>query len=183
MELNNNSLKRDKLSTMSQRESARHKQKGVVLIVTLVFLVALTGVAGALMQSTTSDMKMTSASNEKVIATQAAISGIDEIVDNQINQRDVNLFAGSLQELVAASSAELLPADSKIGAEASAAMINNPTFEEKKCLRGERGNGNDEDTRTCNIFELRVTRAYGRNDTSTVSVNALISQELTVINQ
>lgn len=42
-----------------------NKQKGVVLIISLVFLVALTAVAAALMQNTTTDMKMSGASEEK----------------------------------------------------------------------------------------------------------------------
>ena len=46
-------------------------QQGVVLIVSLVFLVALTAVAAALMQNTTTDMKMAGASEEKVSADSA----------------------------------------------------------------------------------------------------------------
>lgn len=165
------------------RLTSTHNQKGVVLIVTLVFLVALTGVAAALMQSTTSDMKMTSASNEKVIASQAAISAIDEILDNQINQRAVNLFAGSLGALAGYTTEDLLPAESKTGVQATASVINNPLLEEKPCPRNERGAGTSEDVEMCNVVQLQVTRAYGRNDSSTVVVNAVIAQKLSATNQ
>ena len=59
-------------------------QQGVVLVVSLVFLIALTAVAAALMQNTTSDMIMSGASQEKVVATQEAVSAIDEIIFNYI---------------------------------------------------------------------------------------------------
>ena len=61
------------------------RQQGVVLIVSLVFLVALTALAGVLMQNTTSDMKMSGASEDKVVATQEAISASDEVMFRQIN--------------------------------------------------------------------------------------------------
>jgi Tfp pilus assembly protein PilX len=154
------------------------KQQGVVLVVALVFLVALTGVAAALMQNTTSDMKMTGASNEKVIATQAAISAIDEVVNNQLNVRADNLFTRGLNLLAGYSSNDLLPASTKTGATASAAVINNPTFEVLPCNRSERGSANSEKTIYCQEFEIQVQRLYGRNNTSTIVVNTNISQQL-----
>ena len=72
------------------------KQKGVVLVVSLVFLIALTAVAGALMQNTTTDMKMSGASEDKVIATQQAISAVDEIIFNQVSPGVTNEFAASV---------------------------------------------------------------------------------------
>ena len=60
-------------------------QTGVVLIVALVFLIALTAVAAALMQNSTTDMKMSGASEEKVVATQEAISASDEVIFRQVN--------------------------------------------------------------------------------------------------
>lgn len=151
------------------------KQQGVVLVVALVFLVALTGVAAALMQNTTSDMKMTGASTEKVIATQAAISAIDEVINNQLNIQPNNLFTRGLNFFAGYTSAQLLPVATKTGATARTVVINN-LLEEVPCPR----------TRVassvgiieCNILQLQVQRLYGRTNTSTVVVNANIAQQL-----
>ena len=54
-------------------------QKGVVLVVSLVFLVALTAVAAALMQNSTIDMKMSGASEEKTVALQEVVLSLIHI--------------------------------------------------------------------------------------------------------
>ena len=74
----NRTLKMDKAGKWN-------KQRGVVLVVSLVFLVALTAVAAALMQNTTTDMKMSGASEEKVIANQEVVSAVDEFIFRQVN--------------------------------------------------------------------------------------------------
>ena len=152
------------------------KQQGVVLVVALVFLVALTGVAAALMQNTTSDMKMTGASNEKVIATQAAISAVDEVIDNQLNQQPINLFTQGLNLMAGFGNAQLLPVGTKTGAIANTSVINNPTFEESPCPRARVSSSVG--IIECNTLQLQVQRLYGRNNTSTIVVNTNISQQL-----
>lgn len=153
------------------------RQQGFVLIVSLVFLVALTGVAAALMQNTTSDMKMAGATNEKVVATQAALSAIDEVIDNQINVRTTNLFTQSLEKVNTYTSADLLPATSKTKATASVSLsVSNPSTEEVPCPRARVSSSVG--IIECNIMQLQVQRAYGRNDTSNIAVNTNIVQQL-----
>jgi hypothetical protein len=151
------------------------KQQGVVLVVALVFLVALTGVAAALMQNTTSDMKMTGASTEKVIATQAALSAIDEVIDNQVNIQVNNLFTRGLNFFAKYTSAQLLPVATKTGASASTSVINS-SLEEVLCPRSRVASSVG--IIECNMVELQVRRPYGRNDTSVIVVNANIAQQL-----
>lgn len=152
-----------------------YKQQGVVLVVALVFLIALTGVAAALMQNTTSDMKMAGASNEKVVATQAAISAVDEVINNQVNT-SVNVFTQGLQGLVAAASAVFLPTTTVTGAVANASVISNPSFDELACPRSlvAFSVGIIE----CNFLQLQIQRPYGRNSTSTIVINTNIVQQL-----
>ena len=71
------------------------KQRGVVLIVSLVFLIALTAVAGALMQNSTLDMKMSGASEQKVIGVQDAISAVDEVINTQRGNGFIRPVRGS----------------------------------------------------------------------------------------
>ncbi|WP_057830691.1 pilus assembly PilX family protein [Colwellia sp. TT2012] len=152
------------------------KQQGVVLIVALVFLVALTGVAAALMQNTTSDMKMAGASNEKVVAMQAAISAVDEVIDNQLNQQAVNLFARGLDAFAGYNNGQLLPAATATGATANTVLINNLTFDEYSCPRS--SVASSVGIIECNYLQLQIQRPYGRNNTSIIVVNANIVQQL-----
>jgi len=93
MELSNHHFSKSNLLLTK----AKHSQKGVVLIVALVFLIALTAVVAALMQMTTTDIKMSDASQEKVVATQEALSGLDESVFVEITTPGVaNGFADDL---------------------------------------------------------------------------------------
>ena len=169
--VNNNALPK-----RSSSKVTLYKQQGVVLVVALVFLVALTGVAAALMQNTTSDMKMTGATNEKVIATQGALSAVDEVIDNQVNLQATNLFTQGLNFADSYTSAQLLPVSTKTGATASASVINNPTFEEVPCPRS--SVSSSVGIIECNVMQIQVQRLYGRNDTSTILVNTNITQQL-----
>ncbi|MGB2739382.1 MAG: pilus assembly PilX N-terminal domain-containing protein [Cognaticolwellia sp.] len=167
---------KNKALVMNNISTSFKQQQGVVLIVALVFLIALTGVAAALMQNTTSDMKMTGASNEKVIATQAAISAVDEVINNQLNIQAINVFTQGLNRFPTYTSAELLPAVTKTGATASTAVINNPLSEEFACPRS--AVGSSVGIIECNILQLQTQRQYGRGNTSTIVVDATIAQQL-----
>jgi hypothetical protein len=156
------------------------KQQGVVLIVALVFLVALTGVAAALMQNTTSDMKMAGASNEKVVATQAAISAVDEVINNQLNIQPDNLFTKGGNLFSDYTSAQLLPTTTTTKATANTSVINNPSFDEMPCPRAKIASSVG--IIECNNVQLQVQRLYGRSNTSNIVVNTNISQELLTSN-
>lgn len=161
---------------MNHKYGKTTKQHGVVLVISLVFLVALTAVAAALMQNTTTDMKMAGASNEKVVATQAAISAVDETINNQLNIQPVSVFTQSLNLIPGYTSAQLLPITTKTKATASTRVINNPLFEEFACPRS--ANASSVGIIECNFLQLRVQRLYGRHNTSNVVIDANIVQQL-----
>lgn len=167
---------------LDSRYGKATKQKGIVLVVSLVFLVALTAVAAALMQNTTTDMKMAGASNEKVIATEEAISAIDEIINYQLSVRAINVFTQDLNNVATYSSADLLPVATKTGASASSRVIANPFLDTLKCPRARPGEANSDGTIDCNYLQLQIQRPYGRNKTSNVLVDADIAQQLIAIN-
>ncbi|MCP4990410.1 MAG: hypothetical protein GY928_31540 [Colwellia sp.] len=180
--MKNTVLLKDKVLALRGRgKFTPYKQQGVVLIASLVFLVALTAVAAALMQNTTSDMKMAGATNEKVVATQAAISAVDEVINNQVNIQETNKFTQGLKAIAGLSSTDLLPADSKTSATANTSVINNPDFKSVTCPRAKLNFSEGEIE--CNIFQLQTQRLYGRNNTSTVVVNTNITQQLIPISK
>ena len=151
----------------------RGKQQGVVLIVSLVFLVALTAAVAALMQNSTTDMKMSGASEEKVEATQEAVSAIDEVIYNQVSPGKSNDFA---KPLVSFPITEGLLPDTKTSATASVDVINNPYGLETDCPHSQ--SASSAQVFTCNVLRVQVSRKYGRDDNSEIEVNSGIAQQL-----
>lgn len=157
------------------------KQQGVVLVISLVFLIALTALAAALMQNTTTDMKMSGASEEKVIADQCAVSAVDEFVFKQITGGSGNNeFEASVATFrVGAKNVSGALTSTKpkcFIASASLDLDNNPYMIDLPCPRT--FGASSEDQAKCNILRIQVSRKYGRNNTSTVQVNSGIVQQV-----
>jgi hypothetical protein len=146
-----------------------NKQQGFVLVISLVFLIALTAVASALLLNTTSDMKMSGASQEKVIATQEAISTIDEVILIQTTS-GTNLFSSSLFP------EQGIPVN--VTRESTHAEITNSNVNSlvAECPHSE--TASSVDMFDCNILRIRVIKTYGNNNSSSVVVSAGIAQQL-----
>lgn len=153
-------------------------QRGVVLIVALVFLVALTAVAAALMQNSTTDMKMSGATEQKVIAMQDAISAVDEVI---LTQRQ-NGFSRPLQG-DNFPIADALPAMPSTDAVASVVVANNKYLLDLTCPHTDAEEASEEGIIECNVLTIQVTRNYGRNGNSNVRVSSGISQKLIGVQQ
>lgn len=157
------------------------KQQGVVLVVSLVFLIALTAVAAALMRNTTTDMKMSGASEEKVVANQEVVSAVDEFIFKQVNAgagnngfaKPVETFNAGAKNIIS----ELTKAnkDGEIDA-ASLNLANNQFQLVADCPHSR--SASSAQVFTCNVLLIQISRKYGRNKTSTVEVNSGIAQHL-----
>lgn len=165
---------------MHNKYGKAYKQQGVVLVVTLVFLVALTAVAAALMQNTTTDMKMSGASEQKVVAVQQAVSAIDEIIFNQVAPGKTNEFAAAIvtfkdgEKTLTAEMPTLW--DSTKFEPPELDVTNNEYMLEAGCPHSKIASSTQ--VFTCNVLKIQVNRKYGRNGTSMVNVNSGISQQL-----
>jgi len=147
------------------------KQQGVVLIVSLVFLIALTAVAAALMQNTTTDMKMSGASQEKVVATQEAVSAIDEVIHNEVTQLSgTNGFASEIAKF------PLTPTVNRVINTSAKITLANPYNIQADCPHSRAASSVQ--VFKCNVLKVQVTRLYGRTNKSTVEVNSGVSQQL-----
>ena len=144
------------------------KQRGVVLIISLVFLVSLTSVATALMLNTTTDIKMSGASEEKLIATQEAISAVDETVSDQITS-GVNLFTEK-NFPINVNSVGSVQVDSAV------ITTRNPDSRLVPCSHSRLASSIDQIQ--CNLLILTVDNSYGRKATSNVNVEAGITQQI-----
>jgi type IV pilus assembly protein PilX len=156
-------------------------QKGVVLIVALVFLIALTAVAGALMQNSTSDMKMSGASEEKVVATQEAISASDEVIFRQINAASGdNKFASARvlfqDESFGNVTGSLNITNTGSDTTANISIANNDFELDAGCSHSRSASSTG--IIACNALRVQVVRKYGRKNTNEVEVNIGISQQL-----
>ncbi|MEW6982138.1 PilX N-terminal domain-containing pilus assembly protein [Colwelliaceae bacterium 6471] len=160
--------------------SGKKAQQGVVLVVSLVFLIALTAVAAALMQNTTTDMKMSGASQEKVVATQETISAADEVTYNEVSKADgENLFARPIASFGAAVAPNIYPMANvalSIADATGEVYIENPNGLEADCSHS-RG-ASSVQVFTCNVLRIQIEKKYGRTKGNSLVVNAGISQEL-----
>ena len=160
------------------RHISHKKQQGVVLIVALVFLIALTGVVAALMQNSTTDMKMSGASEEKVEATQEAISAIDEIIFRQVTGGTGNNdFASALVTFPLTVTDDVIETNQGMGISSATIDVPNNTFTlESDCPHSKAASSAQ--IFTCNVLRIQVQREYGRKSTSQVEINSGIAQQL-----
>lgn len=70
-------------------QSTVRRQKGFVLLMALVVVVAITGIAVTLLSTSSMDMKMATAAEDREMATHIARGGNDELYYNAVN-RTVN---------------------------------------------------------------------------------------------
>ena len=163
------------------------KQNGVVLIVSLVFLIALTSVAVALMQVSTSDMKMSGASEDKVMATQAAIGASDELIYRQLaGGAGTNDFAKSYKTagLFPHTVTNTLTLANEDGAITTGQIdiANNDMELEGDCPHSRAASSVQ--VFSCNVLTTRIRRLYGRKNATTnqatnvIEVNSEIAQQL-----
>ncbi|WP_231731486.1 PilX N-terminal domain-containing pilus assembly protein [Colwellia sp. TT2012] len=159
---------------------SRNKQRGVVLVVSLVFLVALTAVASALMLNTTTDMKMSGASEAKVVANEEAFGATDELIFRQIGPGERNDFALPIVNYANGDSdvlADLVQSNTNNDViTATIGLANNQFVLVSDCPHSRSASSTQ--VFTCNVLRVQVTKVYGRNQTSTVQVNAGIAQQL-----
>ena len=144
------------------------RQQGVVLIVALVFLIALTAVAAALMQNTTTDIKMAGASQEKAIVTQETISEMERVIYNEYRKVDGK---NALSDIIVGEITFPVTNDQTMNA--SAVNANVYGFD-VSCPR----NTQPTSGMKCSIKRVQVTQTYGRDNNHAVQVNSGIAQEL-----
>jgi hypothetical protein len=154
------------------------KQRGVVLVVSLVFLVALTAVAAALMQNSTTDMKMSGASEEKVVALQEVVSAVDEVIFNQVGPGQVNGFARPVTgdiNFPITNQALLLPGTATQSS-ARVDVANNQYNIDIACPHLKVASSTE--VFSCNMLRVRTNRNYGRTNNSNISADSGIAQQL-----
>jgi len=147
------------------------KQQGVVLVVALVFLAALTAVAAALMQNASTDVKMSGANQEKTVATQEAVSGLDELLYNEITKADgVNDLTREVANFPLIN-LPVTPANTTTRVE-FASPFNLVT----DCPPSRAASSVQ--VIKCYALRVEVNKQYGKNNNSTVEVRSGVAQQV-----
>lgn len=152
------------------------KQSGVVLVVSLVFLAALTAVTAALMQNSTADMKMSGASEEKTVAELEAYSGVDELIFNQVNSASNNFALPPTGNNYPVVNQDVLLPDTNTSTTGVITAVNNGFNLDVSCPR--MAKASSEGTYGCSLLNVTVTRNYGRNGNSNIVVLTGIQQQI-----
>lgn len=162
------------MSVINKLNSIPLKQhQGVVLVVSLVFLIALTAVAAALMQNSTTDMKMSGATEEKSVALQEVVSAADEVIFNELAVGAVNRFALPINgDNFPVIATQLLP-----GTQTSSYGQINVANKSQTCPHS-KGNASSLGVISCNNFRITTTRNFGRNAQNIITVNTGVSQQI-----
>ncbi|WP_232769033.1 PilX N-terminal domain-containing pilus assembly protein [Colwellia sp. Bg11-28] len=177
-----NKVKKQPIQYGHSSNQSRNKQRGVVLVVSLVFLVALTAVASALMLNTTTDMKMSGASEAKVVANQEAFAATDELIFRQVRpaaggRNDFALpiitFANGNRDVLV----DLVQSNTQNDVtSATIGLANNEFVLESDCPHSRSASSTQ--VFTCNMLRVQIIKVYGRKQNSTIQVNSGIAQQL-----
>ena len=129
------------------------------------------------MQNTTSDMKMSGASEDKVVATQEAISAADEVLFRQINGgQGNNAFSSALVLFPIAVTNTLTKTNTGSNTTANINIANNDLELEADCPASR--SASSAQVFTCNVLRVQVVRKFGRKNTNEVEVNTGVAQQL-----
>lgn len=156
------------------------RQTGAVLVVSLVFLIALTAVASALMLNSTTDMKMSGASEMRTVAEQEAFAAMDELIFQQ-SEGNSNSFTLPINLYKSVGTVSVLDELDKTNGDVTSASIqlsSNVYGIEIPCPRQSSDEADGGKVSICNVLEVSVNKIYGRKMQSTIQVRAGIAQEL-----
>ena len=147
------------------------QQKGIVLVVSLVFLIALTAVASVIMLNTSTDVKIAGASEERLIALQDTISAVDETVGDQITS-GTNLFTKQKYAVTGLA----ITTVTSVTVDSIKIFNVNTNNVLADCPHSRLASSNK--LLKCNVLRVEVKNKYGRSDTSEIEANASIAQQL-----
>ncbi|KPZ66441.1 hypothetical protein AN392_00461 [Pseudoalteromonas sp. P1-16-1b] len=77
---------------MAYLTQMKNKQQGVVLITALIMVIAVTGIAVTLMSSSSIDIKITNAAQEREVAENQLIGEVQRIIADEVSKGAANQF-------------------------------------------------------------------------------------------
>ena len=77
---------------MAYLKQSQKKQQGVVLITALIMVIAVTGIAVTLMSSSSIDIKITNAAQEREVAENELIGEVQRMISDEANKLLISQF-------------------------------------------------------------------------------------------
>lgn len=149
-----------------------NKQKGVVLITAMIMIVAVTAVAVSLMSSSSIDLKITNAAQERAEAETILIGEIHKIIEAQANSGGVNKFTLRRQQIQNGGEDMKIKNKTPNNITSKLTSLNNGEMD-LNCPRQFAFT----DGQTCNLTEMVSTISYGSKNKHTIAIVVGIGQE------
>ncbi len=148
------------------------RQRGFVLMVSLVMVIAITGIAASLLSSSSMDMKMATAAESREMATHMSRGGNDQLYYNAVN-RTVN---GQNYFAAFATSDDSVNYTSTNGADSTVSWVTDTPRTETDCPRSK----DPTEGLQCIYLQATTVKTFGPNDANQVNVVSGVAQQVGV---
>ena len=154
------------------RYKSPQRQRGFVLMVSLVMVIAITGIAASLLSSSSMDMKMATAAESREMATHMSRGGNDQLYYNAVNRTvgGQNYFAAF------ATSQDSADFTSSAGASSTVSWLSETPRTETDCPRSKAPT----EGLQCIYLQATTVKAFGPNDANQVNVVSGVAQQVGV---
>ncbi|WP_283711011.1 pilus assembly PilX family protein [Pseudoalteromonas prydzensis] len=155
-----------------------NKQRGVVLIVALIMVVAVTGIAVTLMSSSTIDIKITNAAQEREVAENELVGEVQKVIATEASKGEKSRFFLAQQYEDSEENKVIKQDISLLGSEMKSIMINmNNGQLELNCPRTYSYTAGV----SCNMVQVSTTIEYGSKSKHSLTIVTGIAQEMASI--
>ena len=159
---------------MAHLSPTRSKQQGVVLITALIMVIAVTGIAVTLMSSSSIDIKITNAAQEREVAENQLIGEVQQIIADEVSKGAANQFFLTPDE-VTDSGIEIANRN-----DMTSNMVNlNNGMLDLKCPR----RFNFTTGISCNMVQVSTTIDYGSKSKHQITIVTGVAQEMASISK
>lgn len=158
---------------MEYLNTSRTHQQGVVLIVALIMVIAVTGIAVTLMSSSSIDIKITNAAQEREIADNTLMGEVQKTMATE------SLKGGNSRFFLTPVEVPLGGVDLALGGETKSLLINlNTGAHDLQCPRKFSYTAGI----SCNMMQMNTTIEYGSKSKHTLAVVTGVAQEMVSLN-
>ncbi len=160
------------MANLTQRPNS---QQGVVLITALIMVIAVTGIAVTLMSSSSIDIKITNAAQEREVAENELIGEVQRMISGEANKGAGNQFFLTPDEVTTISAGDK-----------NGMVIANNNDMQSKMINLNKGAMNLECPRrfnftagiSCNMMQVATTIEYGSKSKHQLTIVTGIAQEM-----
>ena len=154
-------------------------QQGVVLITALIMVIAVTGIAVTLMSSSSIDVKITNAAQEREVAENELIGEVQRMISDEATKGAANQFFLSPEEVteIATDNSGMLIAEHN---DMKSKMINlNKGILDLECPRRFASTAG----LACNMVQVSTTKKYGSKSKHELTIVTGVAQEMVSVNK